>query len=279
MEIRHHLSSAAASFALVQLAFPTALAAQAIHLPAARTSVVWAAGGLAVVMALVGIVLLWRHRHSEVDPDEAELPPLLFPATPANQNRRARPAAVYVPGVVAPTGPVVQSASPAPAPTAGTTVDQSPSDMRAPRPATPAVSRAPIEAPVPSLIEERNGSEAPVSDGAENTLQILPGRLAVVEGMDKSEPVRFVRTGPRVEVTFGRAEGPLYEHVQLRSQTVSRKHACMRFDGAGWTLVNFSRTNPVTVNGEELIADGDPRRLHEGDRIGMGEVTFIFHER
>jgi pSer/pThr/pTyr-binding forkhead associated (FHA) protein len=53
----------------------------------------------------------------------------------------------------------------------------------------------------------------------------------------------------------------------------------MRYDGGEWRIANLSSTNPVVVNGEELNGGGDARPLHEGDRIEMGEIAFVFRER
>jgi len=139
---------------------------------------------------------------------------------------------------------------------------------------------------------------------ADGTLQFLPGRLEVIAGRDAGQEIRFVRTpGPDgTKVTFGRAEGAPYRHVQLREPTVSRAHACMMLDarttaatpgdgragsnGASatprWRLENLSATNPVVVNGRPLAADESPASiavLAEGDRIEMGEVVFRFHEK
>jgi hypothetical protein len=139
---------------------------------------------------------------------------------------------------------------------------------------------------------------------ADGTLQFLPGRLEVIAGRDAGQEIRFVRTpGPEgTKVTFGRAEGAPYRHVQLREPTVSRAHACMMLDarpaapagaadrggsnGDGgaprWRLENLSATNPVVVNGRALSADESPASfavLSEGDRIEMGEVVFRFHEK
>jgi hypothetical protein len=133
---------------------------------------------------------------------------------------------------------------------------------------------------------------------ADGTLQFLPGRLEVIAGRDAGQEIRFVRTpGPDgMRVTFGRADGAPYRHVQLREPTVSRAHARMTLEngtgGAGapsahangsrWRLENLSATNPVVVNGRALAADGSADcsvSLCEGDRIEMGEVVFRFHEK
>ena len=134
---------------------------------------------------------------------------------------------------------------------------------------------------------------------ADGTLQFLPGRLEVVAGRDAGQEIRFVRTpGPDgTRVTFGRAEGAPYRHVQLREPTVSRAHARMTLENGNgvvdkaaggavhalrWRLENLSATNPVVVNGRPLGADGSDDcsvTLGEGDRIEMGEVIFRFHEK
>ena len=116
----------------------------------------------------------------------------------------------------------------------------------------------------------------------------------IAAGRDTGHEIRFVRTaGPDgTLVTFGRAEGAPYRHVQLREPTVSRLHARMALDlpvrgapGGGapqWQLENLSSTNPVVVNGTPLDAGGGSTSsviLADGDRIEMGEVAFVFHAR
>jgi hypothetical protein len=131
---------------------------------------------------------------------------------------------------------------------------------------------------------------------ADGTLQFLPGRLEIAAGRDAGQEIRFVRTGgpDGTCITFGRADGPPYRHVQLREPTVSRAHARMALEQASgasrdgspsqarWRLENLSSTNPVVVNGRSLDANGGATAsvmLSEGDRIEMGEVAFVFRER
>jgi pSer/pThr/pTyr-binding forkhead associated (FHA) protein len=126
-----------------------------------------------------------------------------------------------------------------------------------------------------------NASTLRLERPADGTLQFLPGKLEVVEGLDVGQEIRFVKTaGPDGQtITFGRAEGAQYRHIQLQEHTVSRQHAKMMLDGKTWTLVNMSRTNPVTVNGLPLAAEGAQVVLRDGDRIEMGEVVFRFRAR
>ena len=152
-----------------------------------------------------------------------------------------------------------------------------------------------------SVGEAIDGASVRYWRAADGTLQFLPGRLVIAAGKDAGHEIRFVRTaGPEgTLVTFGRAEGAPYRHVQLREPTVSRIHARMMLDlpaqsngsqsrgttgsgGPRWQLQNLSSTNPVVVNGTPLEADGGSSSsviLSDGDRIEMGEVAFVFHAR
>lgn len=156
-----------------------------------------------------------------------------------------------------------------------------------------------VEVPVAPVDDEMgeavDGASIRFWRPADGTLQFLPGRLEVVAGRDAGQEVRFVRTGgpDGTCITFGRAEGPPYRHVQLREPTVSRAHARMTLDQASanagtststssrWRLENLSSTNPVVVNGRSLDAKGALSSviLSDGDRIEMGEVAFVFRER
>jgi pSer/pThr/pTyr-binding forkhead associated (FHA) protein len=115
---------------------------------------------------------------------------------------------------------------------------------------------------------------------AEGTLQFLPGRLEIAAGQDQGREYRFVHVpGPNgMEVTFGRSDGELYKHIQLRNQTVSRSHARMRLEGGNWLLLNLSNTNPVVYNGR-VLSNAEEQQLSDGDRIEMGEVLFTFRSR
>ena len=114
----------------------------------------------------------------------------------------------------------------------------------------------------------------------EGTLQMLPGRLEIVEGEDRGQSIRFVKMRPGAQqITFGRREGLPYEHIQLRSLTVSRQHARLDFEHGRWSVINLSETNPVIVNGESLEPGSPSRPLVDGDRLEMGEVVFAFKER
>jgi hypothetical protein len=141
---------------------------------------------------------------------------------------------------------------------------------------TPPVSRV-SDAPEGSTYDGQLLRFSIPSDG---TLQFLPGRLEITAGQDIGREIRFVRfPGPNgSRVTFGRVEGPMYRHVQLHDQTVSRRHATMQLDGSSWILTNLSTTNPV-VHNDRVLGEGEVQSLTDGDRIEMGEVVFRYRAR
>ena len=145
----------------------------------------------------------------------------------------------------------------------------------------PVGARASVGTTEPSV--ERWGP--PTTPSPAGTVQFLPGRLEVVQGRGVvGQEVRFVRPErptDRAVVTFGRAEGPPYRHVQLKVPTVSRLHARMSLEpGSGtWRLENLSSTNPVSVNGADLPEGAPAVALADGDRVEMGEVVFTFRAR
>jgi hypothetical protein len=129
--------------------------------------------------------------------------------------------------------------------------------------------------------DERSAVTLRLERPHDGTLQFLPGRLEILDGAEAGQEVKFVRTpGPDgTTITFGRAEGAQYRHVQLHEPTVSRMHAKLALDGKSWSLVNLSATNPVVVNGLPLSGEGSTVVLREGDRIEMGEVVFRFRAK
>ncbi|HEU4628148.1 MAG TPA: FHA domain-containing protein [Gemmatimonadaceae bacterium] len=125
--------------------------------------------------------------------------------------------------------------------------------------------------------EVADGATVRIQRPAEDTVQVLPGRLEVVEGEEQRE-IRFVRAwGDVPEITIGRGTGPKHRHLQLHSLTVSRAHARMRFEGERWKIVNLSETNPTLVNGTPLGL-GETRLLSHGDRLELGEILLRFWE-
>jgi hypothetical protein len=244
-------------------------------------------------LLVVTIVAWWtvsRRRHRTAQERFDNLPLLAVPAAPSHIARPSYPAPYP---------------RPRPRPSAsGSSRDPVPYPQAGPIPparGTRDGDVATLSPPARSVGAPLGGEEGEAVDGAsvrywraaDGTLQFLPGRLELAAGRDAGQEIRFVRTaGPNgTTVTFGRAEGEPYRHVQLREPTVSRIHARMSLEtidptrassAAQWRLENLSATNPVIVNGRALAADAGPTSsviLSDGDRIEMGEVAFIFRAR
>lgn len=267
------------------------------------------AGGALVAIALLVLLVVLIRRRRRAEADAAPLPLIPF-STVRGAVRPQRPEN-------APTPP---RNAPVAGPSSAPTTNWASAPPSAPRPEPSRPSYAPPPTVTPSQSSAANALagtaqpndlvEGSAVDGAlvrywrpaDGTLQFLPGRLEVIAGRDAGQEIRFVRTpGPDgTRVTFGRAEGAPYRHVQLREPTVSRAHARMTLEngaspdgpprgsngshanGQRWRLENLSATNPVVVNGQPLAADGSTAcwvALGEGDRIEMGEVVFRFHEK
>jgi Inner membrane component of T3SS, cytoplasmic domain len=216
---------------------------------------------------------------SSIDVFPSPLMPPPVPRSMSPVSNPAQPAPRRSPG----PSPVIRTFT-----TANPTAGGSPTSPAAPRPtAEPRASAAratersgtPVAANgIPGTMVE--GHLLRFSVPAEGTLQFLPGRLQIAAGRDAGREIRFVRV-PGVddaEVTFGRSEGELYRHIQLRDQTVSRSHARMRLVDGTWHLLNLSQTNPVVHNGRALTG-GEEQAVVDGDRIEMGEVLFTFRSR
>ena len=156
------------------------------------------------------------------------------------------------------------------------------SDGLQPRRAVPEVPAA------PAVVQHQSGPSAQdavdvhvasANGYADPTLQLLPGRLEIVNGMS-GDAIRFIKQpGQTQHVTMGRAKGEPRAHVQIPSPTVSRMHVRMKFERGTWTIENLSETNPVSINGRGATGRGAQCVLADGDRIEMGEVAFVFRKR
>ena len=253
-----------------------------------------------LTLLVIGIVVAWvvsRRRRAAALRNREEIPLFTIPAS-------------QIPGLPRPSTATGRFATPTssyePPPVRSSPVDRdsrlaaSAATVRTREGAVSAAAR-PARSETPVSIDDEMGEAV---DGAsvrfwrpaDGTLQFLPGRLEIAAGRDAGQEIRFVRTGgpDGTCITFGRADGPPYRHVQLREPTVSRSHARMVLEQTGtgsrdggsnqgrWRLENLSSTNPVVINGRSLDANGGAMAsvmLSEGDRIEMGEVAFVFRER
>ncbi len=132
--------------------------------------------------------------------------------------------------------------------------------------------------PEPANVIE--GSTIKMSAPPPGTLKLLPGRFEVVSGDETIKEIRFYKAKDKEEseITFGRGSGPDYSHIQLKPQTVSTKQAKLIWTNDEYTLINYSDVNPTIANDQPLSKEGSVA-LKEGDKIEMGEIIFIFHEK
>ncbi len=137
-----------------------------------------------------------------------------------------------------------------------------------------------LKKPVVINVPSRSAAPPPPPEPVEapGPQDALPGRFVVDDGGQEVE-IRIYRTAPgdRVETTIGRDPGPPYRHVQLNAPSVAGKHAKIVYDRGRWSLINYARTNPTRVNGDDLEENAS-RRLVDGDRVELGDVVVTFRE-
>lgn len=111
-----------------------------------------------------------------------------------------------------------------------------------------------------------------------DTLKMLPGYLEVLEGDGEVNEIRlfFPPNASTPEITFGRAEGREYGHVQLKPPTVSKRQAAIVFEEGVFRLVNYSDVNPTRVDSAPLGVN-ESKDLEDEALIEMGEIRFRFH--
>jgi len=90
--------------------------------------------------------------------------------------------------------------------------------------------------------------------------------LTIAAGNGRGRKFRF----DGESVSIGRAGS---NDLVLNDAGVSRTHARIERHGAAWVLLDRASVNGVELNGAVV---GAPARLREGDRIGVGPITFEF---
>jgi hypothetical protein len=243
-------------------------------------------GGATVVLilAVTGVVLLLRRHPEEEESDDGADIPLIFSLT---GSRPSPPAAADVPAGTAlqpiswPAGgptPMAQQAQAAQAQEAQEAQAQQ-AQVNGGGVVVQEVAPAVVQVPrLPLVSEPERSFSGAMSVSSSEILQLLPGRLELIDGAGIEPEIRFFRVSSLEvpEITFGRSDGPPYRHIQLPASTVSRLHARLRFTDRQWRISNLSSMNPVTVNDLELGGSDEERPLEEGDRIRIGDYLFRY---
>ncbi len=132
---------------------------------------------------------------------------------------------------------------------------------------TVAEGAAALEQPPPSL---------PIDEPAQTMIYMAPA--PAVPDAPAPEPQRELITltvaGRKHEVTatsvvLGRSREA---DVRVADVNVSRRHAELRQEGAGYWIVDLGSTNGLEVNGKRV----DRARMRNGDRITLGSTEVVF---
>ncbi len=121
------------------------------------------------------------------------------------------------------------------------------------------VVSSPIISPIPRTYQPIKTQAPPGSTGA---------RLQTVQG-NAPQPVIPILSD---NFTIGRASE---NDLQLHDIKVSRQHACLRFAQGLWYVQDRESAGGILVNDQAVQAI----RLASGDRITIGDETFIFYEQ
>jgi Protein of unknown function (DUF3662)/FHA domain len=141
-------------------------------------------------------------------------------------------------------------------------------------------------APQPSPAPADWGREHYDDRGHDDAVQAVGGTMifssaeryaAPLEAARAARPARtlVVVEGRRILIgPHGAVVGRAHEcDVQIASTDVSRRHAEIRPDGAGWSIRDLGSTNGVRVNGRPVRG---LEILHPGDLIELGTVSAVF---
>ena len=94
--------------------------------------------------------------------------------------------------------------------------------------------------------------------------------LDVLQGPDRGMKYALPTGEPQL---IGRSS----EALPLTDTTVSRRHAELTPDDGRWFLRDLDSSNGTFVNDTQVLP-GQRVRVHTGDVLRLGQLTFIFYE-
>lgn len=142
-------------------------------------------------------------------------------------------------------------------------------------PAKPQGSRTPPTDKEPATPEA--AAEPPPLPIQRATIQMLPGRLQPMDRKVLRQEIRFLRPphpDPTITLGWERIDPP--EHVTIDHPSVKMKHARMQYRRGHWWIESLVAEDPVRLNGAALRPDEGARHLKDGDRVGLGDIEFLF---
>jgi|GEM_PF-6919193 len=134
--------------------------------------------------------------------------------------------------------------------------------------------------PVPPIDPNRDAkkhSEFPYKDYDSKTVILLKGQFHVLSGIDSPKIINFqVSPDKKInEFTFGRSAGDKETHIQLKSDAVSRIQAKLITSNDRYTLINYSDSNPTSVN-DKTLEPNESIEIRNGDIVSMADVVLKF---
>lgn len=87
---------------------------------------------------------------------------------------------------------------------------------------------------------------------------------------EKTNETRYLFQG---EMALGRNHP--WKSGAMTERKIGREHATLRIDGSVCSLIDHSQNGTYVNNEPERMRSGEPRALSSGDRVRMGEETFV----
>lgn len=202
-----------------------------------------------------------------------------LPRTQANY-QPPPPAPTYAPDYTPyrpPSAPIpspTYTPSPAPLRPSGVNTFGPPSQVTSPAPSgAPPTSAAPVPPPVPQVTVPAPAAiptaPSPASQAAQAGAPSGDLPKAWLEGV-AGVMMGHTAALEKSDMMVGRSTSC---DIQVYDPKVSRRHFMIRFANGAFFLQDQQSSRGTSINGERVMA----QRLHDGDRIEVGDTTLVFH--
>jgi len=134
----------------------------------------------------------------------------------------------------------------------------------------PGAAASPMKPPTVVFDAEADAFDA-VAVGATATTTEATSRSDAVASLTLKQTGHSFQLPYGEHIVIGRLKSC---EVHLDDRNVSRRHAELEPEGAGWVLVDLGSTNGTLVNGREV----DRLRVRDGDLVTIGITELVFHD-
>jgi hypothetical protein len=206
----------------------------------------------------------------EASAEAVEVPEVPETPTPVHARGKTKKAVAEAPVAAAPEAPAVVVMDDAALPDTTGTIGPATGEDQAAVPATPIPADIPASPDATRFVAFDATAlvpvvdEAPADDGVTDRTFIMPPGMLVSE--DAASPAEH-RLGPFTYI--GRSAE---NQIRLVLPGVSRRHALVTAEPDGFTIKDLQSQNGTYVNDERI----DERHLEDGDRVRIGNITFVF---